>query len=117
MTTTRYFVTATADELTTAADALTTTAGKIATNGDATTAAMLLRLADRMRACTTPDKIDIHRTPTDEKRMSDAQEAGDEDGWAMRPSRYSATDTSDEADVYRRAYRDAAADRASEILS
>lgn len=46
-----------------------------------------------------------------------AGEMGDEDGWDLAPPRFRASHDDDVADAYRDAYRNAAADRVSEILS
>lgn len=46
-----------------------------------------------------------------------AGERGDEDGWVLATPAYRGTDTSDEANAYRDAYENAAADRVKDVLA
>jgi hypothetical protein len=57
-----------------------------------------------------------YTSATDDERTIMAAEMGMDDGWTLALPRFHPTSTSEQADAYRTAYRDAAADRATTTL-
>jgi hypothetical protein len=114
LTATRNLISLTADEATAASEAASKAASAAIRTNEFLT---LHRVANILLSATKPDTIsdDYYRTTDDQQEIM-AAEMGMDDGWKLALPRFRSDDTSTQANAYRTAYIESAADRATSTL-
>lgn len=118
ITRTKNMMSISSEDANAASAALIKAAHAAISNDDTQTFLTLHRAATILANSTVPLTFPTeYDSATDDEQTIMAAEMGMDDGWTLALPRFSANSTSAQADAYRTAYREAASDRVTTILT